>query len=211
MSLHINIFVCTSGPCPLWCKAILESCGQTWGTMFGCMHAHSWMCTSRVRREKVISFLQRVERNDVVSLGRKRMYFLIVDQGILRITYCLREDLTSMLLWPLHDFALFLLLSCTFFADVFSWLCYYLSRHTRGIMVSNVGLEQCAHSTTCLLPNLHIKSHRSIFTYVVCLLSCKLLRGRDYVLLLFVAPVQGKLLGTHWVLHKYFLGPTIYW
>ena len=48
--------------------------------------------------------LQRVERNDVALLGRKEKAFLIGDQDILRMTYFLGENLTSMLLWPLHVF-----------------------------------------------------------------------------------------------------------
>ena len=59
--------------------------------------------------------LQRVERNDVAFLGRKEKAFLIGNQNVLMMTYCLRENLIVMLLWPLHvvvaGFCLFVCLS----------------------------------------------------------------------------------------------------
>jgi len=46
--------------------------------------------------------LQRVERNDVAFLGRKEKAFLVGNQYVPMMTYCLNENLIVMLLWPLH-------------------------------------------------------------------------------------------------------------
>lgn len=72
-----------------------------------------------------IASLQIVERNYVAVLGRKGQSFLIEDQGMWRMTYCLEADITSMLLGSLHGFF------CLFvFSFVLNILCrfHFLAR-----------------------------------------------------------------------------------
>ena len=64
--------------------------------------------------------LQRVEINDVAFLGRKEKAFLIGNQYVLMMTYCLRENFIVMLLWPLH------IVVAGFFVVVCLFVCFYL-------------------------------------------------------------------------------------
>lgn len=72
-----------------------------------------------------IASLQIMQRNYVAALGRKGQSFLMEDQGIWRMTYCLGADITSMLLGSLHGF-----LFCFVFSFVLNILCrfHFLAR-----------------------------------------------------------------------------------
>lgn len=133
----------------LWSK-------HTCGHMFGCRHMSTHLDMHLPEQEGA---------NETISSDNGRKWCGILGKEHKALSNwrieCSKDDLllerdfTSMPLWPLHGFTLFLL-SLTFFADFISWLSYYLSRHTCGIMVSVVGWALWAHSTTCLLPYLHI-------------------------------------------------------
>ena len=102
MYIFAHKYFCISRPFPFWCKGMVGSCKQTWVGMSGCVNTLTRPCTSRSRREKMKPSLQRVERNDVAFLGRKEKAFLVGNQYVPMMTYCLKENLIIMLLWPLH-------------------------------------------------------------------------------------------------------------
>ena len=93
---------------------MVGSCKQTWVGVSACENTLTCPCTSRSRREKMRPSLQRVEINDVAFLGRKEKAFLIGNQYVLMMIYCLRENFIVMLLWPLHIVVAGFLFVCLF-------------------------------------------------------------------------------------------------
>lgn len=131
-------FFCISRPFPFWGKGIIRSCKQLWkACVWVCAYTQLGMHGEGSRSEKTRLSFQMVERNDVPPLERKGKASLIKDHSILRGTYCLGNNVTSMLLQTLHGLVWFCLLSWTFFP----WLGCYLVRRTCVVMVFNGGWE----------------------------------------------------------------------
>lgn len=110
-------------------------------------HAHTWTCKPGGYRFGCRHYthldmrLQEQEgENETISsdsgkkwcgiLGKEEKVFSNRRPGYSKDDLLFERDLARLLLWPLHAFALFLLLSWKFFGDFFPRLGYYLPRHT---------------------------------------------------------------------------------